>query len=112
MVILDLSVFERELPSRSLAHEIVAVGMLSSSSIRTGVRHLGVEVAVVTWYAAPSGGSGGTEEVGSLTMSGDVVEPGAIRAAAALLVLILCQGVVLHVLAVPRDGTLRSTPQA
>jgi hypothetical protein len=66
----------------------------------------------MAWYAAPSGGSGGAEEMGSLTMSGNVVKPGAIRAMAAFLVLVLHQGIVLCVLAIPRDGAPRSTPQA
>ena len=67
---------------------------------------------MVAGYAAPPGGLGGTEEVGGLAVSGDVVVPGAIGATAAFFVLVLRQGVVLRVLAVPRNGTSRSTSQA
>jgi hypothetical protein len=89
VIVFDLSVLEGEVPGRALTCEVVAVGMLASSSIRTGVRHLGVEVAVVAWYAAPSGGLGRTEEMRGLTVGGDVVEPGAIGTAAAFFILVL-----------------------
>ena len=104
VIVLDLSIFEGEVPGRSLACEVMAVGMFVSSPVRTGVRHLGMEVAVVAWYAAPSGGSGRTEEMRGLTMGGDVVEPGAVGTAAAFFVLVLRQGIVLRILAVPGNG--------
>jgi hypothetical protein len=90
----------------------MAVGVFAPSPIGTGVRHLIGEVSVVAGHVAPPGGLSRAKEVGSFAMGGDVVEPGAIRTAAALLVLVLCQGVVLCVLAVPRNGTPHSTPQA
>jgi hypothetical protein len=58
VVVLDLSVFEGELPSCALAREVVAVGVFVPSSIRTGIRHLIVKISVVAGHAAPPGGSG------------------------------------------------------
>jgi hypothetical protein len=112
VVVFDLSVLERELPSRSLAREVTAVGVFVSSSIRTGVWHLVVEITVVMRYVAPTGGLHRTEEMRGLTMGGDVVEPRAVRTAAAFLVLVLGQGVILCVLAVPGNSTACPSLQA
>jgi hypothetical protein len=111
VVVLDLSILKGELPSCSLAGEVVAVGMFASSPIGTGVRHLIGEISVVAGHVAPPGGSGRAKVVGCFAMGGDVIEPGAIRTAAVFFVLILCQGIVLCVLAIPRDGTSCPTPQ-
>jgi len=85
--------------------------VFASPSIRTGVRHLVVEIAVVTRYAAPSRGLRGAEEVGGLAVGGDVVEPRAVRAAAAFFILILCQGIILRIFAVPGNGTAHPSSQ-
>jgi hypothetical protein len=90
----------------------MSVGVFTPSPIGTGVWHLIVEVLVVTRHSAPPGGSSRAEVMGCFAVSGDVVEPGAIRTAAAFFILILHQGVVLRVLAIPGDGTSRSTSQA
>jgi hypothetical protein len=111
MIVLDLLVFEGKLPSRVLAREIMPVGVFASAPVRASVWHLGAEVAMVAGYAAPTGGSSGAEEVGRFAVGGDVVEPGAVRTAAAFFVLALCQNVVLGVLAVPGDGTACPAPQ-
>jgi hypothetical protein len=111
MVILDLSVFERELPGRLLVCEIVAIGVFVPSPIRAGVRHLIDEISVVAGHATPAGGLSGAKEVGCLAVGGKMVEPRTVRATAAFLVLILGQGIVLGVFAVPRGGTPRPTPQ-
>jgi hypothetical protein len=111
MVVLDLSVFEGELPSRSLACEVVAVGVFAPSPIGAHVRHLIDKISVVAGHVTPAGGLGGAKEVRRLTMGGKVVEPGTIGTAAAFLVLILGQGVVLCVLTGPGDGAPHSTPQ-
>jgi hypothetical protein len=110
MIILDLSVFEGELPGSALTREVVAVGVFVLSSIGTGVQHLVVEVLVVAGHAAPSRGSSRTEVMGCFAVGGNVVEPGAIRTMAAFFVLVLCQDIVLRVFAIPRDGTSCSTP--
>jgi hypothetical protein len=78
MIIFNLSVLEGEVPGSMLACEVMTVRMLVSSSVRAGIRHLGVEIMVVAWYAAPSGGLCGAEEVWGFTMGGDVVVPRAI----------------------------------
>ena len=89
----------------------MAIGMLTSSSIRAGVGHLGVEVSVVAGYAAPTGGPGGAEMMGGLAMGGEVVEPRAVGATAALLILVLGEGIVLRVVTVPRNSAPCSSPQ-
>jgi hypothetical protein len=86
--------------------------MLVLSSVRAGVGHLVDEVSVVVGYAAPPRGSSGTEEVGVLAMSGDVIVPGAIGATAVLFVLFLCQGVVLCIFAIPRNSASHSSSQS
>jgi hypothetical protein len=112
VVVLDLSILEGELPSCSLAHEVMAIGVFASSPIGTGVRHLIGEISVVAGHAAPPGGSSGAKVMGCFAMGGDVIEPWAIRTAAAFFVLVLRQGVILCILTIPGDGTLCSAPQA
>jgi hypothetical protein len=58
VVVLDLLVFEGELPGCVLMHEVMAIGMFAPSSIRTGIWHLVIEISVVAGHAAPPGGSG------------------------------------------------------
>jgi hypothetical protein len=111
VVILDLPVFEGELPGGTLACEIMAIGMFASSSIRTSVGHLVIEVSVVAGHAAPPGGSGRTEVMGRLAVSGEVIEPQAIRAATVFLELILRQGIVLRIFTILGDGTSCSSSQ-
>jgi hypothetical protein len=111
VVVLGLSVLEREVPHCMLACEIMAICMFALPSIGTSVRHLIVEVAVMTGYAAPSGGSGGAEEMGGFAVGGNMVEPRAIGTVVAFLVLILHQSIVLRILAVPGNGASRPTPQ-
>jgi hypothetical protein len=111
VVVLDLPLLEREVPGRMLACEVVAIGMLASSSIRAGVRHLGVKVAMVAWYVTPSRGAGRTEEMRGLTVGGNVIEPGAVGTTAALFIFVLRQGVILRIFAVPGNGAVRPTPQ-
>jgi hypothetical protein len=111
MVILDLSVFEGELPSRALAREVMAIGMFVPPSIGTCIRHLVIKVSVVAGHAAPPGGSGRTEMVGGLTVRGEMIEPRAVGAATTLFVLFLCQGIILGVVAGPRDCAPRPPSQ-
>jgi hypothetical protein len=112
VIVLDLLIFEGELPSCSLMHKVMAVGVLAPSSIGTSVWHLHGEVSVVAGHAAPPGSASRAEMVRRLTMGGDMVEPGAVGTTAAFLVLVLRQFVVLHVLTIPRDGTMGSSSQA
>jgi hypothetical protein len=70
-----------------------------------------VEVTVVAWHAAPSGGLHRAEEMWGLTVGGNVIVPGAVGAVAVLFIFVLCQGVVLRILAIPGDGTLHSSSQ-
>jgi hypothetical protein len=111
MVILDLPILEGELPSGMLVCEVMPVGMFVSSSVRTGVRYLVVKESVVAGHAAPTGSSGRAEMVGGLAVSGKVVEPRAVGAATALFILVLCEGIVLRVVTVPRNGTPCSSSQ-
>jgi hypothetical protein len=90
----------------------MAVGVLASSPVRTSVRHLIVEVSMVAGHVAPPGSLSRAEMVRRFTMGGEMVEPGAVGAAAAFLVFVLHQSIVLRVLTIPRDGTLCSTSQA
>jgi hypothetical protein len=90
----------------------MTIGVFASPSIRTGVQHLVVEIMVVTRYAAPSRGLHGAEEVRGLAVGGDVVEPRAVRAVAAFFVLVLCQGVILRIFAVPGNGAACPSSQA
>jgi hypothetical protein len=90
----------------------MSVGMFVSPPIRAGVWHLGIKVAMVAWYAAPTGGSSRAEEMWGLAMSGDVIKPGAVGATTAFLILVLCQSIVLGVFAVPGNGTVRPSSQA
>jgi hypothetical protein len=111
MVVFDLTILKGELPSCSLARKIVAVGVLTPSSIGAGVWHLVGEVSVVVGHAAPSGSASRTKVVGRFAVSGDMVEPGAVGTMTAFLVLVLCQFVVLCILTVPRNGATGPSPQ-
>jgi hypothetical protein len=90
MIVLDLPVLEGDVPGCALVCEVVAIGVLAPSSVGTGVRHLVVEVAVVAGYAAPPRGSSGAEEMGVLTVGGEVVKPRAVRTAAVFFIFVLC----------------------
>jgi hypothetical protein len=110
VVILGLTIFEGELPGSALACEVMAVGMLTPPSVGTGVRHLIGEVSVMAGHAAPSGSVSRAKMMGRFAMGGDMIEPGAIGTVAAFLVLVLRQFIVLHILAVPRDGAAGPSP--
>ncbi|KAF8460988.1 hypothetical protein DFH94DRAFT_687113 [Russula ochroleuca] len=92
MIVFYLSIFEGELPGCALTCEVMAIGMLVPTSIRTGIRHLSGEVAVVAGHAAPPGSSGRAEVMGCFAMGRDMVEPWAVRAATALFELSLVRG--------------------
>jgi hypothetical protein len=111
MVVFNLSIFEGELPGSVLTCEVMAVGMFAPPSIRTGIQHLSGEVAVVAGHAAPSRGSGQAEMMGCLAMGGEVVEPRAVGTAAEFLVLVLGKGIVLCIIAVPRNSAPCPSPQ-
>jgi hypothetical protein len=90
----------------------MTVGMFVSSSVRTGVRHLVVEISVMTRHVTPSGGLCGAEEMRGLAVGGDVVEPQAIRATTTFFVLVLGQGVILRIFAIPENGAMCPSSQA
>jgi hypothetical protein len=98
------------LPHCSLACKIVAVGVLTPSSIGAGVWHLVGKVSVVAGHAAPSGSASRAKVVGRFAVSGDMVEPGAVGTTTVFLVLVLRQFVVLRVLTVPQNGTTGPSP--
>jgi hypothetical protein len=111
MVIFDLTIFKGELPSCLLARKVMAIGMLTPSSIGAGVWHLIGEVSVVAGHAAPSGSVSRAKVVGRFAVSGDMVEPRTVGTVMAFLVLVLRQFVVLRILAVPRNGATGPSPQ-
>jgi hypothetical protein len=89
----------------------MAVGMFASSPVGTGIGHLVMEVAMMTWDVAPSGSMGGAEEMRGLAVGGDVVEPGTVGATATLFILILSEGIILCVLTRPGNGAPHPAPQ-
>jgi hypothetical protein len=93
----------------ALVGEIMPIGMAAASSVRTGVRHVVVEESVVAWYSAPARGRNGAQMMGALAMGGQMVVPGTVGATFAFFELLLGQGVVCGVLAVPRDSTTCSS---
>jgi hypothetical protein len=111
MVIFGLTIFEGELPGSLLACKIMAIGMLTPSSVGAGVRHLIGEVSVVAGHAAPSGSASRAKVMGRFAMGGDMIEPGAVGTVTAFLVLVLHQFVVLRILAVPQNGATGPSPQ-
>jgi hypothetical protein len=111
VIVLDLSVFEGELPSGTLMCKVMAVGVFVPSSIRTGVWHLVVEVSVVAGHVAPPRSLGRAKMMGRLAVGGEMIEPWAVGAATVFLILILHQSVIPCVVAHPRDGTSCSSSQ-
>jgi hypothetical protein len=107
MVVFYLSLFQCEIMGVALACEVVAVGVAATTPVRTGVRHLVPEEAVVTGNSAPARCRDRAEVVGRFAMGGKVVVPRAIRAAFALFEFLLSQSVVGGVLAVPGNSAAR-----
>jgi hypothetical protein len=111
VVVLNLAFFLSEVASVALACEIVAVGVAAAASVRTGVRHLVPEEAVVAGDPAPARRHDRAEVMGCLAMSGEVIVPRTVRATFALFELLLGQGIIGGILAVPRNSTARSSSQ-
>jgi hypothetical protein len=109
VVIFYLPLLQCEVTGMVLAGEVMAVGMTAAASIGTGVRHLVPEELVVVGDSAPAGCRDRTEVVGRLALGGEVIVPWAVRATLALFELLLGQGVVGGILAVPRDSAARSS---
>ena len=112
VVVLDLAFLLGEVASVTLACEVMAVGVAAATSVRTGVRHLVPEEAMMAGNSAPAGCHDRTEMMGRLAMGGEVIVPRAVGATFALFKLLLGQGIVGGILAVPRDSTARSSSQS
>jgi hypothetical protein len=112
VVILDLLLFEGEIAGMALVGEIMPIGVAAASSIRTGVWHVVAEESVMAGYSTPAQGRNGTQVMGVLTMGGQMVVLRAIGAALALFELLLGQGVICGVLAVPGDSTTRPSSES
>jgi hypothetical protein len=89
MVVLYLSLFQREITGVALACEVVAVGVAAPTPVRTGGGHLVSEEAVVAGDSAPARCQDGAEVVRHFAVSGEVVVPRAIGASPSLLELFL-----------------------
>jgi hypothetical protein len=109
MIVLDLVFLLGEVASVMLACKVMAVGMAAATSVRTGVWHLVPEEAVMAGDSAPAGRHDRTKMVGRLAMGGEMIVPRAVRATFAFFKLLLGQGIVGSVLAVPRDSAARSS---
>jgi hypothetical protein len=112
VVIFYLSLFQREIAGVSLACEVVAVGVVAATSVRTGGGHLILEEAMVAGDSAPARRRDRAEMMGRLAVSGEVVIPQAVGAVFALLKLLSGQCVVGGVLTVPGDSAARSSSQS